>query len=110
MKKLLLLSITLMMGIIVLAQNPTKTTFTVSGNCDMCKATIEKAAKSVAGVSTAVWDKESKKLNVSYDTTKTKVDDIHKAIAKSGYDTDKQKATDEAYNSLHTCCKYRKTK
>jgi copper chaperone CopZ len=110
MKKLQILSITFMMGMIVLAQNPTKTTFTVSGNCEMCKATIEKSAKSIAGVSNAIWDIETKKLSVTYDTTKTKVDDIHKAIAKSGYDTDKQKATDEAYNSLHTCCKYRKTK
>ena len=32
--------------------------FKVYGNCGMCEKTIEKAAKSVDGVSTADWNKE----------------------------------------------------
>jgi hypothetical protein len=31
---------------------------------------------------------------------------IHKNIAAVGHDTQKVKATDEAYNNLHDCCKY----
>ena len=35
------------------------------------------------------------------------VDDIHKAIAKAGHDTEKFKSDNETYNSLPDCCKYR---
>ena len=34
------------------------------------------------------------------------LEDIHKAIANVGYDTDKIKAKDEVYKDLHKCCKY----
>ena len=36
------------------------TTFKVDGNCEMCKQRIEKAAKSINGVSFAKWNIESK--------------------------------------------------
>ncbi|HKJ79237.1 MAG TPA: cation transporter [Prolixibacteraceae bacterium] len=80
--------------------------FKVFGNCGMCEKTIEKAAKSVDGVSTADWDKESKMIQVSFDDSKTDVHKVHMAIAKAGYDTKMHKATDEAYNKLHGCCQY----
>ena len=31
---------------------------------------------------------------------------LSQALLKVGHDTRRQKATDEAYNSLHECCKY----
>jgi hypothetical protein len=34
------------------------------------------------------------------------LEQIHKAIAAVGYDTELFKATDESYNNLHFCCKY----
>ena len=40
-------------------------TFSVQGNCDMCKTRIEKAAK-VPGVVKAVWDEKKKQLTVSH--------------------------------------------
>lgn len=80
--------------------------FKVFGNCGMCEKTIEKAAKSVDGVSTADWNKESKMIEVKLDDSKTDVHKVHMAIAKAGYDTKMHKATDEAYNKLHGCCKY----
>jgi len=80
--------------------------FKVKGNCGMCEKTIEKAAKSVDGVSTADWNKESKMMEVKFDDSKTDVHKIHMAIAKAGYDTEMHKATDEAYNKLHSCCRY----
>ena len=85
-----------------------KVSFTVSGNCGMCEKTIEKAAKGVDGVVSADWDKKTKVIQVSYDTEKTTLDAVHKAIAKSGYDTDKVKAKDTDYSGLHSCCQYRK--
>lgn len=80
----------------------------VSGNCDMCKERIETTAKSVTGVASAEWSAETKMLHVQFDGGKTNLDDIQKAIAKVGHDTEKYKATDAAYKALPECCKYRK--
>ena len=84
----------------------TDLSFGVRGNCGMCKTTIEKAANGVDGVSKANWDKDKKKIDVSFDANKTDVMAIHKAIAASGYDTDKLDGDLEAYDNLPSCCKY----
>ena len=80
--------------------------FGVRGNCGMCKNTIEKAANSVEGVSSANWDVDKKKIDVSFDDTKTEAMAIHNAIAASGYDTEKVTGDLEAYDGLPGCCKY----
>ena len=82
--------------------------FSVSGNCDLCKERIEKAAKSVKGVSSAAWDDKTKQIHVEFDGKETSLDDIQKAIAKVGHDTEKYKASIESYNTLPECCRYRK--
>jgi len=85
----------------------TKTeTIKVWGNCDMCKARIEKAAK-VDGVSKAEWNKKDKTLTATFDPAKTNIDAIGKKIAASGHDNDKAKATDAVYDKLPGCCQYR---
>jgi copper chaperone CopZ len=85
----------------------TKTeTIKVSGNCDMCKARIEKAAK-LDGVSKAEWNKKDKTLTATFDPAKTNIDEIGKKVAASGHDTEKVKATDAVYDKLPGCCKYR---
>ncbi|WP_194768410.1 cation transporter [Tamlana sp. I1] len=81
-------------------------TFGVRGNCNMCKKTIEKAANSVAGVKNANWDVDEKKIEVSFDGSETDAMAIHKAIAASGYDTDKVASNEAAYNDLPGCCQY----
>jgi membrane fusion protein, copper/silver efflux system len=82
-------------------------TFGVSGLCEMCKDRIETAAKSVKGVSSAVWNLNTKKIQLEFNST-VNLDDIHKAIAGAGHDTEKLKADDEIYAGLPDCCKYRK--
>ena len=82
--------------------------FSVSGNCGMCKTRIEKAAKSVNGVASAVWDVKTKKMEVDFNSSLTNTASIQKAIAKSGHDTGKYKADDKVYNSMPECCLYRK--
>ncbi|MBK9993080.1 MAG: cation transporter [Saprospiraceae bacterium] len=79
----------------------------VSGNCKMCKARIEKTAKSLPGVSSAVWNVDTKILKVGFDNSKVKSIDIQNAIAKSGHDTESSKADASVYNSLPACCQYR---
>lgn len=80
--------------------------FGVRGNCGMCKTTIEKAANAVKGVSSANWDVDKKKIDVTFDDTKTDAMAIHNAIAASGYDTEKATGNLEAYENLPGCCKY----
>lgn len=81
-------------------------TIGVKGNCGMCKEKIEKAAKTVSGVNIASWNADKQQLMIAFKSTGTNIDNIHKAIADAGYDTDKVKADDEVYNNLHHCCKY----
>jgi len=83
-----------------------KVQFKVEGICDMCKTTIENAAY-LKGVKLAQWDKNSSILSVVYKPQKINEDAIHKSIAAAGYDTEKIKATDKAYNSLPNCCRYK---
>ena len=84
----------------------TDLSFGVRGNCGMCKTTIEKAADSVDGVASANWDVDKKKIEVSFDDTKTDAMAIHTAIATSGYDTEKVAGSEEAYKNLPGCCQY----
>ncbi len=80
--------------------------FKVSGNCEMCKATIEKAAGGLEGVNVADWNIETKQIHVSFNKDKTSLNKIHKAIAAAGYDTEKETASQEAYENLPSCCQY----
>lgn len=82
----------------------------VYGNCGMCEKRIETAAKAVEGVSAADWDKKTKMMKFSFDPVKTSELKVEKAVAAVGHDTNKVKATDEAYNKLDACCKYERPK
>ena len=84
----------------------TNLTFGVRGNCGMCKMTIEKAANSVEGVASAIWDVDQKKIDISFDDGKIDAVVIHEAIAASGYDTEQVAGNEEAYDGLPGCCKY----
>lgn len=86
------------------AANTTKT-FKVWGNCEMCKETIEGSLK-VDGIESADWNVDSKIITVSFDDKKISLDDIQKNIAAVGYDNEKYKGDDKAYNELPECCMY----
>jgi copper chaperone CopZ len=78
----------------------------VKGNCGMCEKRIEKAASAINGVSKADWNKETKKLEVTFDDTKTSTDKIEAVVAAVGHDTPNHKASKEVYDNLPGCCKY----
>ncbi|OIO59430.1 MAG: efflux transporter periplasmic adaptor subunit [Candidatus Marinimicrobia bacterium CG1_02_48_14] len=82
----------------------------VAGKCDLCKERIETAAKSVAGVTKAEWRAETQQLHLSFLSTKTTVDQVAKAIAAVGHDTEKFKASDSVYKTLPECCLYNRLK
>lgn len=79
--------------------------FKVWGNCGMCKKTIEKSLR-IDGVKKASWDVKSKQLTVSFNPKKIDLKKIQNAICNAGYDNDGCNGSDEAYNKLHSCCKY----
>ena len=110
MKKTILTTLvfflTITMGFCQSKTEFSETTFGVRGNCGMCKATIEKAANNIEGVSNAVWDRENKKIEVSFDISKTNLTEIHTAVSSSGYDTEMSIANEESYNNLPGCCQY----
>lgn len=83
--------------------------FKVAGNCGMCEKRIEKAALAVAGVTKADWSKDTKEMNIDFDTAKTSLDKVEAAIAKVGHDTPLHKADAKTYESLPGCCKYDRT-
>ncbi len=84
----------------------TKQSFKVSGNCEMCEARIEKAAKSVKGVSKADWDVDTKVMTLEFDPKKAKLADVQAAIAKVGHDNERTKADAKVYDNLPACCQY----
>lgn len=79
----------------------------VQGLCEMCKDRIEKTARGINGVYSAVWNLKSRELHLDFDKDKTSIDAISKAIAAVGHDTEKHKADDKVYEALPACCKYR---
>ena len=103
-------------GMSISAQTTEKTstqqkteTFKVWGKCDICKARIEKTAKADGAIS-ANWDTKTQLLAVTYDPAKTNVESLSKKLAAVGHDTEKYKATDEAYSKLPGCCHYDRAK
>jgi len=92
----------------VLGQELKTEKFKVYGNCGMCESRIETTVTALEGVTKANWDEKTQMLEVSFDQSKLKLDDIHKAVAKVGHDTEKAKAEDEVYNALPSCCQYKR--
>ncbi len=97
------------MGTTTYAQSSKTELVKVKGNCEMCKTTIEKAAK-VPGVSKADWNVKTKVLTIVYNPAKVKCDDVQKKVAAAGYDTEKFKADDKAYSKIPGCCQYDRKK
>jgi len=81
----------------------------IKGNCNMCKATIEKAGN-VRKVAAVSWNGDTEMAAITYDSTKTTQDEILKRIALAGYDSDAYLAPDDVYNNLPGCCQYERNK
>ena len=107
MKKLLVITM-LLIGSTVFSQNKNaKASMEVDGVCGMCKTRIEKASLNTKGVKSAVWNVETHELRLIYDERKTSIETIQSKVLEAGHDTKELKATDEAYATVHPCCKYR---
>ncbi len=107
-------NITLLLSVALLSisceaqiKNEKKETVKITGNCEMCEETIEKAGnlKKIAAVD---WDKDTKMATISYDDKKTNKEEILKRIALAGYDSQFFLAPDQAYKNLPECCQYKR--
>ena len=89
------------------AQKTTEKTDTIKvyGECGMCKSRIQKTLK-IDGISSAVWDVDTKMLTVTYNPSTITNDIIQQKIAAVGHDTEKYKADDKVYDKLPGCCHY----
>ncbi|MGZ5285293.1 MAG: heavy-metal-associated domain-containing protein, partial [Kaistella sp.] len=107
MKTLLksLLAFSLLFTNFLFAQNITKSTFKVKGECGMCKERIETTAKK-SGATYANWSADSQQLVVEYDAAKMTSEEILKKIADVGHDNEKFAAPNEVYSNLPGCCLY----
>lgn len=108
MKYILSLMVVVIISVNGIAQNKNaKHVFKVNGICEMCKERIEEACLKTKGVKYADWNIETKQLKVFINEKKTNIKTVKENIAKVGHDTDTVKATQEDYNNIHGCCKYR---
>ncbi len=88
-------------------KNKVNTSFTVFGNCEMCKERIENALDR-KGIQSAYWSKEEQKVFITYNSDLFNEEQLHNIVAMVGHDTEKVKADNIVYQNLPGCCHYRK--
>ena len=107
MKKLIVV-LTVLITTVAFGQNKNaRASMEVDGVCLMCKSRIEKASLNTKGVKSAVWNVKTHELKLIFDERKTDLKTIQGSIVAVGHDTKLLKATDEAYDTVHPCCRYR---
>lgn len=85
------------------------TTIKVAAECHMAGNSIEKAASSVAGITSASYNEATNELTLKYNVFKKEaVDAVHRKIAAAGFDTEQYRASDAAYEKLPACCRYQR--
>ncbi len=88
-------------------KNAKTETVKIYGNCEMCKANIEKAGN-LKNISSVEWNEDTKMATLNYDAQKTNQEEILKCIALAGYDSEKFLAPDDVYSKLPGCCQYKR--
>ncbi len=76
-----------------------------SAECGQCKERIEETLNYTKGVVFAELDVATKQVTIKYNSKKTDVAKLRKAINDIGYDADDQKAEQAAVDKLPACCK-----
>ena len=79
----------------------------VSGICDMCKNRIEGIALNTIGVGEASYTLKDQSLFLIYEKSVFNLKELENQLILAGHDTETQTATNEAYESLPLCCRYR---
>lgn len=107
MKSILIIAFVMLSTMSFAQSKNVKASLEVDGVCGMCKTRIEKAAIKTKGVKSALWNIKTHELSLIFNEEKTSLDAISRSVAEAGHDNKQIKATDDAYNKVHPCCKYR---
>lgn len=91
--------------VILASDNIQKAEIKTSAVCEHCKEHIEDALNKVDGVLKSNLEVETKIATVEFDSNKTTLDELRKAISKAGYHADDVKRDARAYKRLPKCCK-----
>ena len=73
--------------------------------CETCGLKFKDQILKIAGVKMYELDEKAMTITVFYNSKKTNLENIKKAISKLGYDADDVKADLQAYENLDGCCK-----
>jgi periplasmic mercuric ion binding protein len=73
--------------------------------CETCGKNFQSNMYNIKGVKMYELDTKNMTITVYYNTKKTDLSTIKKAISKMGYDADEEKADTIAYQNLDECCK-----
>ena len=109
MKKIVFITVTLLLlsGVVftIQAQQIKVVEIQTSAQCEMCKERLESNLSFEKGIKNVKLDMETKKLSVTYKSSKTDINAVKNTIVGLGYDADDLKANPEAYKNLPMCCK-----
>lgn len=73
--------------------------------CETCGLNFKDHMLKITGVKMYELDEKAMTITVYYNSKKTDLATIKKAISKLGYDADEVKADPQAYENLDGCCK-----
>ena len=111
MKKLILLSILLIVGCLSIKNQGKSNNLQIdeinipTAQCNMCVANIENALNEIDGILKYKVELETYRVKVKYNTDKLSLQSIEQLISKAGYQANNLPADADAYNKLAMCCR-----
>jgi len=111
MKKLILLSIILIVGCSSISNQGKSNNLQIdeinipTTQCNMCVANIENALNGIDGILKYKVELETYRVKVKFNTDKLSLQSIEQLISKAGYQANNLSADVDAYNKLAMCCR-----
>ena len=111
MKKLILLSILLIVGCLSIKNQGKSNNLQIdeinipTAQCNMCVANIENALNGIDGILKYKVELETYRVKVKFNTDKLSLQSIEQLISKAGYQANNLSADVDAYNKLAMCCR-----
>ena len=111
MKKLILLSIILIVGCSSIKNQGKSNNLQIdeinipTAQCNMCVANIENAIIGIDGILKYKVELETNRVKVKYNTNRLSLQSIEQLISKAGYQANNLSADVDAYNKLAMCCR-----
>ena len=111
MKKLILLSILLIVGCLSIKNQGKSNNLQIdeinipTAQCNMCVANIANALNGIDGILKYKVELDTYRVKVKYNTDQLSLQSIEQLISKAGYQANNLSADVDAYNKLAMCCR-----